>query len=243
MAFESNLEDFSLGDMFRLIEARAKSGTLHLTQADREGIVCFKSGRVFYASYGPQLEPAGERLVGAGIISEEQLKQAQGLMKTQIHDKADRKLGQVLVAEGFVDSSVLKNFVGAQLTGALFDLLRWSEGELRFEPDEHRDEVDLGLSVKIERVLADGQQRVDTWSDILGKIGTMDTLYTMSSGPKHSAADIRLKPREWTLLCHLHGGRSARQLSEVTGFDEFKTARVLSEMVAAGLIEHIDRVG
>ena len=42
MALEGNLKDFSLAEMFRLLVSGAKSGTLHVTRADGEGVVCFK---------------------------------------------------------------------------------------------------------------------------------------------------------------------------------------------------------
>ena len=52
--------------------------------------------------------------------------------------------------------------------------------------------------------------------------------------------EIHLKPREWMLLCYLHGGRSVTELAELTGYNDFETAKILYGMYAAGLIERID---
>ena len=57
-------------------------------------------------------------------------------MKIQKRDKAKRRLGQILVDEGYVEAAVLEGFVLDAVADALFDLLRWEEGEMRFEPDE-----------------------------------------------------------------------------------------------------------
>jgi len=92
VALEGNLTDFSLADMFRLLETGSKTGTLHVTSSEADGVVCFREGVVYYANSGTPSEPAGKRLVKAGIISEKQLRQAQGLMKTNlVISEADAK--------------------------------------------------------------------------------------------------------------------------------------------------------
>ncbi|NTU70602.1 MAG: DUF4388 domain-containing protein [Coriobacteriia bacterium] len=243
MALEGNLKDFSLSDMFRLLASGAKTGTLHVDGPDGEGIVCFRAGEISYAESGGNSESAGKRLARAGIITEKQLRQAQGLMKIQKKDKADRKLGQILADEGYVDSAVLEGFVRDQISDELFDLLRWEEGTLRFESDEPCSGSDLGLTVPVDAVLTDATRRLDMWQKIREKIPSMDTRFAMASTPGQKPADIHLKPREWMLLCYLHGGRSVRELVEMTGYNDFETAKVLYGMYAGGLIHKVGPAG
>ena len=243
MALEGNLKDFSLADMFRLLDSGQKTGTLHVTADGVEGIVCFRDGEVFYASTKATREPVGKRLTRAGIISEKQLRQAQGLMKIQKRDKATRKLGQILVDEGYLEASVLEGFIGEQITDALFEMLRWEEGELRFEPEESCSDVDLGLSLPVDQAVADAQKRLEAWAKIRDKIPSLDTRFAMSSSPGQKPMDIHLKPREWMLLCYLHGSRSVSELVELTGYNDFETARTLYGMYAGGLIEKVGAAG
>jgi hypothetical protein len=243
VALEGNLKDFSLADMFRLLSTGSKSGTLHVDGPSGEGIVCFREGQVFFASANGGTEPAGKRLVRAGIISDKQVRQAQGLMKIQKKDKANRKLGQILVDEGYIEATVLEEFIREQISDALFDLMRWEEGNLRFESDEDCSAVDLGLTVTIDAVLADAGRRLELWNKIKDKIPSMDTRFAMSSNPGQKPADIHLKPREWMLLCFLHGSRSVSELVELTGYNDFETAKVLYGMYAGGLIEKVGPAG
>jgi hypothetical protein len=243
LALEGNLKDFSLADMFRLLASGSKSGTLHIEGAAGEGIVCFRDGQVFYSSSNGSGETAGKRLVRSGIISEKQLRQAQGLMKIQKKDKANRKLGQILVDEGYVEAPVLEEFIREQISDALFDLMRWEEGNLRFDSDELRTDVDLGLTVTIDAVLADSGRRLEMWNKIKDKIPSMDTRFAMSANPGQKPADIHLKPREWMLLCFLHGSRSVRELVDMTGYNDFETAKTLYGMYAGGLIEKVGPAG
>lgn len=243
MALEGSLNDFSLADMFRLLEAGSKTGTLHVTSNGSAGTVCFREGLVYHASSGGAVEPAGKRLVRVGIISEKQLRQAQGLMKIQKRDKAMRKLGQILVDEGYVEAPVLEGFVLEQVADALFDLLRWEDGDLRFEADEAITEVDLGIAVHIDGALADANKRLEIWTRIRDKIPSLDTRFAMASAPGAKPTEIHLKPREWMLLCYLHGGRSVKELVELTGYNDFETARILYGMYAGGLIEKVGSAG
>lgn len=239
MALEGNLRDFSLEDMFRLLASGRKTGTLYMERPDAEGKVCFKKGRVFFASSNWNRESLGRRLVKAGVISEKQLRQALGLQKIQKKEKANRRLGQILVDEGYLDSKVLENFIQEQINDTLFDLFRWDEGELRFEADEACEDEDIGISVSVENIIMEAARRLELWNRIRQKIPSMDTRFIMASAPGDKSMEIHLKPKEWMLLCFLHGGRTVRELVELTGYNDFETARILYGMFAAGLIEKL----
>jgi len=243
VALEGNLKDFSLADMFGLLASGSKTGTLHVEGTGGEGLVCFRDGQVFYASTGAGREAIGKQLVRSGIVSEKQLRQAQGLMKIQKKDKATRKLGQILVDEGYLDAEVLEGFIREQISDALFDLMRMEDGELRFDSKELCADVDLGLAVSVDAALADAGKRLELWDKIRDKIPTMDTRFAMASGPGQKPIEIHLKPREWMLLCFLHSGRSVAELVELSGYNDFETAKTLYGMYAGGLIVKVGPAG
>ena len=242
MALEGNLKDFSLEDMFRLLASGRKTGTLYMERSDAEGKVCFKKGRVFFASSNWNRESLGRRLVKASVISEKQLRQALGLQKIQKKEKANRRLGQILVDEGYLDSKVLENFIQEQINDTLFDLFRWEEGELRFEADEACEKEDIGISVSVENIIMESARRLELWNRIRQKIPSLDTRFIMASSPGDKSMEIHLKPKEWMLLCYLHGGRTVRELVELTGYNDFETAKILYVMFSAGLIEQLGPV-
>lgn len=239
MALEGNLKDFSLTDMFRLLASGRKSGTLYLERPDAQGKVCFDKGRVFFASSNWNRESLGRRLVKAGVISEKQLRQALGLQKIQKKEKAGRRLGQILVDEGYLDSKVLENFIQDQINDTLFDLFRWEEGNLRFEADENCEDEDIGVAVSVENIIMEASRRLEIWNKIREKIPTMDTAFTMAAAPGDKSMEIHLKPKEWMLLCYLHGRRTVRDLIELTGYNDFETAKILYGMFSVGLIDKV----
>ncbi|MBE0475874.1 MAG: DUF4388 domain-containing protein [Coriobacteriia bacterium] len=237
MALEGNLRDFSLPDMFRLLASGRKTGTLYMENGEATGKVCFDSGRVFFASSNWNRESLGRRLARAGVISEKQLRQALGLQKIQKKEKAGRRLGQILVDEGYLEAKVLESFIQEQINDTLFDLFRWEEGQLRFEPEDTCEEEDIGISVSVENVIMESSRRLELWNRIRQKIPTLETEFVMAAGPGDKSMEIHLKPKEWMLLCYLHGGRSVRELAQLTGYNDFETAKILFGMYSAGLIE------
>lgn len=239
MALEGNLRDFSLADMFRLLASGRKTGTLYLERPDAQGRVCFSKGRVFFASSNWNRESLGKRLVKAGVISEKQLRQALGLQKIQKKEKAGRRLGQILVDEGYLDSRVLETFIQDQINDTLFDLFRWDTGDLRFEADELAEDEDIGVSVSVENIIMEASRRLEIWNKIREKIPSMDTAFVMAAAPGDKSMEIHLKPKEWMLLCYLHGRRSVRDLIELTGYNDFETAKILYGMYSVGLIERV----
>lgn len=243
MALEGNLRDFSLADMFRLLAKGSKTGTLHVERDGADGKVCFKDGAVVFASSAGHKENLGKRLAKAGVISDKQLRQALGLQKIQKKEKADRRLGQILIDEGYVEQPALEAFIAEQISETLFALFRWEDGQLRFESDEYCDDEDIGLQVSVETLIADAQKRLDQWNRIRDKIPTMDTRFAMSGDPGDKSMEIHLKPREWMMLCYLHGGRSVTELVELTGYNDFDTAKTLYGMYAQGLIEKVGPAG
>lgn len=243
VALEGNLTDFSLADMLRLLQAGSKTGILRVSHDDQKVVICFEDGQIYFVGDDEPTEPSSARLVRAGIVSEKQLRQARGLMKIQRLDKAGRKLGQVLADEGYVDSDVLHRFVIDQVSGALFTPLTWETGDLRFEPRKKLDEADIGVAVSVDEALEETGKRLEAWSKIRDKVPSMDTRFAMAPSPGATSSDIHLKPKEWMMLCHLHGGRSVAELVELTGYNEFETARVLYGMHANGLVIRVDEVG
>lgn len=239
MALEGNLKDLTLTDMFRLLASGRKSGTLYLEHPDAQGKVCFDKGRVFFASSNWNRESLGRRLVKSGVISEKQLRQALGLQKIQKKEKAGRRLGQILVDEGYLDSKLLENFIQDQINDTLFDLFRWDEGDLRFEADENCEDEDIGIAVSVENIIMEASRRLEIWNKIREKIPSMDTAFTMAVTPGEKSMEIHLKPKEWMLLCYLHGRRTVRELIELTGYNDFETAKILYGMFSVGLIDKV----
>jgi hypothetical protein len=236
MALRGNLKDFSLPDVFQLVTFSRKTGVLRIEREDgAKGSVWFREGDVFFASSNWHTEPLGERLVKAQRVTRQALDRALDVRGKE--GETGRRLGQILVDEGYITEKVLETFVTDQIQDTIFDLMRWDEGEFDFEAMPEVVEEDIGLSVSIENVVMEGSRRLEEWNRIRKKIPSMGVVFKMATAPGEGTFEISLKPTEWQLLLLIDGTRSVAELAKAIHHTDFEVARVIYGLFSAGLLE------
>lgn len=235
MALRGNLKDFSLPDVFQLVQLSKKTGVLRIKRADAEGSIWFRDGEVFFAQSDWNREPLGQRLVNAGRITPSAL--AKAIEVRSREPEGGRRLGQILVDEGYITQPVLEAFVQEQIQDTIFDLMRWDEGEFDFEILPEVVEEDIGLSVSIENIVMEGSRRIEEWNRIKKKVPSMDMVFKMATAPGEGTFEISLKPTEWNLLLLTDGTRTVGELARDLGKTDFEVARIIYGLFSAGLLE------
>jgi len=235
MALRGNLKDFSLPDVFQLVTFSKKTGVLRIARLDgAKGSVWFRDGEVFFAQSNWHAELLGERLVRAEKITPAALARA---LETRAAAGEARRLGQILVAEGYITENVLESFVQDQIQDTIFDLMRWDEGDFDFEVLPEIVDEDIGLSISIENVIMEGSRRLEEWTRIKKKVPSMGIVFKMATAPGEGTFEISLKPIEWNLLLLVDGTRSVAELAVETGRTDFEVARIVYGLYSAGLLE------
>ncbi len=236
MALRGNLKDFSLPDVFQLVTFSRKTGVLRIQREDEaQGSVWFRDGDVFFAQSNWHTEPLGERLVRAQRLTPQALDRALQLRSSE--GEEGRRLGQILIDEGYITDKVLESFVSEQIQETIFDLMRWDEGDFDFEAMPEAVEEDIGLSVSIENVIMEGSRRLEEWTRIKKKIPSVDVVFKMATAPGEGTFEISLKPMEWNLLLLVDGTRSVAELAHETDRTDFEVARIIYGLFSAGLLE------
>ncbi|MBC7266987.1 MAG: DUF4388 domain-containing protein [Coriobacteriia bacterium] len=235
MALRGNLRDFSLPDVFQLVQLSKKTGVLRIKRSDAEGSIWFRDGEVFFAQSDWNREPLGQRLVNAGRITPSALAKAIEIRSQE--PAGGRRLGQILVDEGYITQPVLEAFVQEQIQDTIFDLMRWDEGEFNFEILPEVVDEDIGLSVSVENIVMEGSRRIEEWNRIKKKVPSMEMVFKMATAPGEGTFEISLKPTEWNLLLLTDGTRSVAELARDLGKTDFEVARVIYGLFSAGLLE------
>jgi len=236
MALKGSLRDFSLPDLFQLLNFSKKNGTLNLVRGNSRGYICFRNGEVFFATTSWKRQSLGMKLVGAGLITKEQLNEALELQRTEAKGQ---RLGQILVRLGYITQEQLEVFVEEQIQDAVFEMLRWTDGEFEFQPGVVFPEEDIGLSISTEELIMEGSRRLDEWNRIEKKIPHLDVVFRMKTIQGREAAQISLTPEEWMVLTYVDGERTVRQIVELTGMSTLQTCKILYGLIGAGLLENV----
>ena len=229
VALEGNLKDFSLADMFRLL-ANGPEDRHALPRPRRrrgQGLLRRRAASSSPSSNWNR-ESLGRRLVKAGVISEKQLRQALGLQKIQKKEKAGRRLGQILVDEGYLEQQGARELhPGPDHRHAVRPLPLGGGRSCASSPTRRARTRTSASRVSVENVIMEAVAPTrDVEPDPREDPVAWTRAFAMAAGARRaSPIEIHLKPREWMLLCYLHGGRSVRELVELTGYNDFETAQ------------------
>jgi len=229
MTLEGSLDAFSLPDIFQLLSFTKKTGALHIQSPATSGVVFFTTGSVTGGTSDTTRQSLGRRVVGKGLVSDEALGAALDLVRQD----DSLGLGRALRDTGGLDEGLLHEIAIEQATDAVFDLLRWSQGDFAFEADQPNPD-DLGISLVVEDVIAEGRSRLETWEALSRVVPSSDVVLSLPLMP--AVAETTLIAEEWTLLSLVDGHRSVTELVDLTGRGEFAVVSTIVSMVERGLV-------
>jgi hypothetical protein len=229
MKLEGSLDAFSLPDIFQLLSFTKKSGGLHLASDGCDGVVFFAGGQVTGASADGSRQPLARRLIGAGAVDDDALAAA---VNAATHG-ASMGVVKALLEHGAIEGDLLKQAVTDQSVDAVFDLLRWQQGDFAFVMDEANPD-DVGVSLSVEAILADAESRRSSWDSVSQIVPSAQALLAM---PVVLPADPQVSREEWSLLALVDGRRSVAELVDLTGSGHYAVVSTLAGLVTRGLLE------
>ena len=229
MKLEGSLDAFSLPDIFQLLSFTKKTGGLHLAHDGSDGVVFFAGGQVTGASADSSRQPLARRLVGSGTVEDD------ALVAAVEAASAGEGTGVVraLLDQGAVDAELLRRAATDQSVDAVFDLLRWRNGDFAFVVEETNPD-DVGVTLAVESVLADAEARRASWETVSQVVPSPRAVLAM---PVVLPVDPQVSREEWSLLALVDGRRTVTDLVDLTGSGQYAVVSTLAALVQRGLLE------
>jgi Domain of unknown function (DUF4388) len=224
---EGSLDAFSLPDVFQLLSLTKKSGGLYLTNGQASGVVYFQAGAVTGACSDISRQTLARRLVGLGACDDAALRRA---VERAVSEEVG--VARALTEASAIDQELLGRLAHEQVVDAVFDLLRWPEGDFSFGVDEPNPD-DVGLSVPADQVVTESTTRRETWDAVSRIIPSPDVILSM---PVVVPSDPGISREEWALLALIDGHRSVGDLVEVSGAGQFSVVSALATLVQRGML-------
>jgi hypothetical protein len=229
---EGSLDAFGLPDVFALLATTGKTGGLLLRRAPHpapalQGVVWFRDGRICGATSDRSRASLVRRVVGSGAVDDAELRQAVARAVS-----GGVGVARALLEAGAVDPELMRQAASDQVIDAVFDLLRWPDGDFGF--DQFASDVDdVGISLDHQGVLAEAQARAEAWTALEALVPGPDSVLAV---PVVLHEDPEVSRDEWALLSLVDGRRRVRDLVELTGCGEFAVTSTLAELVSRGLL-------
>jgi hypothetical protein len=116
---------------------------------------------------------------------------------------------------------------------AVYALATWERGEFRFVPGPPADIRTIARTNT--ELIMEAARRMDDWKRLSPAIPSLDLVpeFVTDQGTE---GQINLNTGQWLILSKVDGRRSLRVIAAGCGLSVFEAARLLHDLVAAGLI-------
>ena len=225
-----SLDDFSLGDIFWLIDRAQNTGELKVTRPSGGGSFFFRDGQIYWAESGLLRESLSIQLVRSGIVSQIQLKDAEA------RGVAGERLGEGLTSLGFVTGEELVSAYRDRIGDVAFELLRRNMGEFDWQA-QSKAEPDFSFSLSVEEVMRVTSERVAELERIKMDIPSEASILAISSGTPDDVSAITVSAEQWKMLALVNGRNTVTDIGRIAELNDLSVLRLLHGMVARGLLE------
>ena len=183
---KGSLDEYSIGDLIKLIKLQNRTGELSLEDNDNKASLYFISGDLadIYWKNRPESKKLANVLVQNKLLTKEEAQTALGLQK-----KSDRRLGAVLFSMGMVSREKLTKILSVQTIEAMRVVSGMSHGSFEFLPlnrEEIKSPVSQGVDFDklISEFLGNGEELIFINKSIDAAVQPtdVDNLFVMPSG-------------------------------------------------------------
>ncbi len=230
MAIRGSLKEASFPDVLQLLALGQKTGCLSIVDGTKFGSVFFQHGKISFGAIVNRRDRLGDSLVKRGHITKEQLDDT---LRQQV-SQPGRRVGELLVENGFVGRDVVEKELRVLVEEAVFSLFTWTQGIWTFEPDVHPDGRQLTTAINPESLLMEGARRVDEWALVERRFPTFELVFEMDAARAGYSEPLGGELAEIAHL--LDGRRTIRAVIERSGLGEFTVGKALYELAMQGLL-------
>jgi hypothetical protein len=236
VALQGTLQDFGALETFQLIAFQQKTGTLEITNANRQRRFVFENGLLLAAHETPLKpeDPLVRFLVEMGYLHEQDLPAWLGLPGVQAVNQID-----LLVKLSRLSGDDLVQAYDLFLQTVFDEILAWPQGRFQF----HSGRLDAPSKVvgpwKIEAVLMESMRRLDELADLQAAEVPPGLVPRMMDPNAVALIEDRFSQ---AVLKAIDGKRSLQEITAGSSLAPYDIYQALRQMRDQGLVEMIEWV-
>jgi hypothetical protein len=232
MALKGNLQDFGTAQLLNLISLARKTGTLTIGARETEARLCFKEGRLIYATLDGQGDNLASMLQQAGSITEEQA----SAIRSRADVKSDKELGLLLMNAGYVKQDDIVRSVRTYILDNVYPLFTYSEGTFRFEAHVLPFEDRITIPIDLQSVIMEGSRRLKESERLQEELPDLGVALKFAGRPEARLRDISLSVEEWRVVSFINPRNSVRQIARYNNMSDFEIRKIVYGLLQAGLV-------
>ena len=141
-----------------------------------------------------------------------------------------KEIGEIYLEDGDIIHAQIAHVAGEE---AFMSIMAWRVGKINFIPDMAAKEKTIAISA--EQLLLKWSYRKQEWEKIREVIPSPLALFRLPL--QQNPAEKNIRGDQWNILALANGLRTVSEIAEAVAWDEFKTSKVICQLVQAGLLE------
>lgn len=232
MAFEGDLSDLALGDIFQTLAMTRQSGTLCVRGTEERRIAFSAKGIAVLSRRDSLGRWLGEYLVGVGALSPEDFEKAQTLLRR----RREGFLGDVIQELDVVPEKPFFDAMRYLAQEELFDLFLWKTGKFEFEPGEPDTSAPFAsMWFDVGGIAMEAARRMDETERIGDRVHPSH-VFVRLEGVDPDGGGAELSENERRVLAVLDGTKTTGNLLSDFFLGDFDIKRSLGTLLDLGLI-------
>ncbi len=233
MALAGNIKEFGLADIFQIVSLQQKTGVLTVESSQGKVTVLLEKGLIVGAdaSFRPIEERLEQSLIQSNQLSKFQLKRA-----TENQKKTHQPLWTALADVGDIDTGTIQRTLSQQIHETVYQLLRWTEGQYKFEPRKVEFDQNLISPVNTEFLVMEGFRITDEWSQFEKEIPSLQVLIRRTQG---SVSPEDLAGVEKKVYQLLESEKTIQDIADSGQFGEFDACQTVYDLMKKGWVEKV----
>jgi hypothetical protein len=138
--------------------------------------------------------------------------------------------GELYLELGNVTHAKTNNAVGEY---AFFSLMGLKAGKASFEPDQVPSERTISIST--EQLLLNWSYRKQEWDKLKEVVPSTNAIFRLSF--QKSPENKNINADQWNVLALCNGTKTIAEISDALSWDEFRTSKIIFQLVQLGLLE------
>lgn len=160
--FQGAIDIVTIEGVFQLLYFASLTGKLILLNPPDKATFHFVKGQLTWGTLHSNQKRIGQRLLDSELITEEQLNEC---LTIHINENNKKRLGEILLSKGFLQSDLLHHSLKEQAKEAFFSVLNWKTGTFAFIANFTSDEDEVSISERIDHLLLEGVVQIDSNSE------------------------------------------------------------------------------
>jgi uncharacterized protein DUF4388 len=156
MAIHGTLTTMSVSDLLQFLAAGRKTGTLKLGRGKIVKQIYFQGGLIVGSNTNDPKEYLGQVLLHYGKLDGAQLQAAM-----EVQRKSGGKLGEILVARGYLSQAGVLEILRIRTLDIVYDLFLWEEAHFEFFDNEPLPADLIRIEVEPTTMIMEGIYRID----------------------------------------------------------------------------------